>query len=32
MPWKASSVMEEKLRFVFDYEREEPTEAYEFAW
>jgi transposase InsO family protein len=23
MPWKTSSVMEEKLRFVFDYERDE---------
>src|SRR6202051_4813220 len=25
MPWKASSVMEEKLRFVFEYERDEQT-------
>ncbi len=25
MPWKASSVMEEKLRFVLEYEREEQT-------
>ena len=25
MPWKASSVMEEKLRFVFEYERDERT-------
>ena len=25
MPWKASSVMEEKVRFVFEYEREEST-------
>ncbi|MFI5090815.1 MAG: helix-turn-helix domain-containing protein, partial [Terriglobales bacterium] len=25
MPWRASSVMEEKLRFVFDYERDEAT-------
>jgi transposase-like protein len=25
MPWKVSSVMEEKLRFVFDYERDEQT-------
>jgi transposase-like protein len=25
MPWKASSVMEEKLRFVFGYERDEQT-------
>jgi hypothetical protein len=23
LPWKTSSVMEEKLRFVFDYERDE---------
>jgi transposase InsO family protein len=25
MPWKANSVMEEKLRFVFEYERDERT-------
>ncbi len=25
MPWKASSVMEEKLRFIFEYERKEST-------
>ena len=25
MPWKASSVMEEKLRFIFEYERDEQT-------
>src|ERR1700693_746401 len=25
MPWKASSVMEEKVRFVFEYERDERT-------
>jgi transposase len=25
MPWKASSVMEEKVRFVVEYEREEQT-------
>src|SRR5439155_4348256 len=25
MPWKASSVMEEKLRFVFEYEQHEQT-------
>jgi len=25
MPWKTSSVMEEKLRFVFEYERDEQT-------
>jgi hypothetical protein len=25
MPWKASSVMEEKLRFVFEYEKDEQT-------
>ena len=25
MPWKASSVMEEKLRFVLEYERDEQT-------
>jgi hypothetical protein len=25
MPWKASSVMEEKVRFVVDYERDEQT-------
>jgi transposase InsO family protein len=25
MPWKASSVMEEKLRFVFEYERDEQS-------
>jgi hypothetical protein len=25
MPWKVSSVMEEKLRFVFEYERDEQT-------
>src|SRR5712692_7582335 len=25
MPWKASSVMEEKARFVFEYERDEQT-------
>ena len=25
MPWKASSVMEVKLRFIFEYERKEFT-------
>src|SRR5271157_2985559 len=25
MPWKASSVMEEKLRFILEYERDEQT-------
>jgi len=25
MLWKASSVMEEKVRFIFDYERDERT-------
>ena len=25
MPWRASSVMEEKARFVVDYERDEQT-------
>jgi putative transposase len=25
MPWKASSVMEVKLRFIFEYERKEST-------
>jgi len=25
MPWKASSVMEEKLRFIVEYERDEQT-------
>ena len=25
MPWKTSSVMEEKLRFVYEYERDEQT-------
>jgi len=25
MPWKTSSVMDEKLRFVFEYERHEQT-------
>ena len=25
MPWKTSSVMEEKLRFVFTYERDEES-------
>jgi transposase-like protein len=25
MPWKASSVMEEKIRFVFEYEQDEHT-------
>jgi transposase-like protein len=25
MPWKTSSVMEEKLRFVFEYERDEQS-------
>jgi putative transposase len=25
MPWKTSSVMEEKLRFVFEYQRDEQT-------
>ncbi|MBZ5598562.1 MAG: helix-turn-helix domain-containing protein, partial [Acidobacteriia bacterium] len=25
MPWRASSVMEEKVRFVVDYERDEQT-------
>jgi len=25
MPWKASSVLEEKLRFIFEYERDEQT-------
>jgi transposase-like protein len=25
MPWKASSVMEEKVRFVFEYEQDERT-------
>jgi putative transposase len=25
MAWKTSSVMEEKLRFVFEYERDEQT-------
>ncbi len=25
MPWRASSAMEEKLRFVFEYERDEET-------
>jgi transposase InsO family protein len=27
MPWKASSVLDEKLRFVFEYERDEETMA-----
>jgi transposase InsO family protein len=27
MPWKTSSVMEEKLRFVFEYQRDEQTMA-----
>jgi transposase InsO family protein len=27
MPWKTSSVMDEKLRFVFEYERDEQTMA-----
>ncbi len=25
MPWKTSSVMDEKLRFVYEYERDEET-------
>lgn len=25
MPWRANSVMEEKLRFVYEYERDEET-------
>ena len=25
MPWKTSSVMDEKLRFVFEYERDEES-------
>jgi hypothetical protein len=27
MPWKAGSVLDEKLRFVFEYERDEQTMA-----
>ena len=28
MPWKVSSVMEEKLRFVFGYARDEQTRLF----
>src|SRR5438309_638645 len=31
MPWKTSSVMDEKLRFVFEYERHEQTMRELFA-
>jgi hypothetical protein len=27
MPWKTSNAMDEKLRFVFEYERDEQTMA-----